>query len=276
MSRSVDASGLPSQVSVSLGRGDGWAQPARWYTSSAPVNTSLPSSRESSFALADLNDDEMADLVVISGVTVYALYSSGNAFTSTLARTAARSLRAVAALDPANPEAGAQAEAQSTRKRRRLHAAEAAEADVADSADEAVRLRQLLQASTGAGSLATYLPSMLSMRQAAQQSAAQVAKSLPGVFLTRPDSCDAAWGAAWPNAAPECATSSSSDPSPSSSDDFPAVRAPRPAASSPLAVSLGSLPSTLLDCWMHPTGIPLLHNAEGQQLLFVCPTGGSG
>lgn len=80
ISHALDASGLPMNISVALGRGDTWDAGAMlWFKSHASTSTLGPG-LAAQHLLADMNDDLLQDVVVVLGGNIYVLFSNGSAF----------------------------------------------------------------------------------------------------------------------------------------------------------------------------------------------------
>lgn len=80
LTKACTSIGIPASIRVALGQGDSWGADRLWYSApAAAVNSST-----SVYMLADMNDDELADVVVLdptgTGVDVYVIYSNGTAF----------------------------------------------------------------------------------------------------------------------------------------------------------------------------------------------------
>lgn len=91
----LDAEGLPMNVSVARGLGDGWGPPQVWFKSQFNTSTYSPDSSNpvsTTYLLADINDDSKADLILVLGQSIYALYSSGTGFAPQYVPVAASNL----------------------------------------------------------------------------------------------------------------------------------------------------------------------------------------
>lgn len=241
VSRAVDALGLPSSVRVALGLGDSWGEATVWYsTSQAATSIDDAKTAPPSFALADMNDDELADLVIVSGQLLTVMYSNGSAYSST------------GALQRFSASASPASETTINRHRRQLASNAQAEGP-----------GQMAVSNQDTNRTLRRHPALLSERQRAVQGGFLSGQAHPDV----PDVCKAAAHASWPHAAPECQTTEET----AEDDGIMSRKRSLQATSVPAAVN--TLPDSLLDCWLHPYGLPLLQNAPGQQLLFVCASG---
>lgn len=256
--------GLPSFITVALGRGDGWSNPKEWYKATGSANaTGSPI-----YVLADMNDDEMADVVVINdngnGLNAFVFFSTGTSYSLASTEDVTKSL----------PKSG-------------------------------VRRRHLLQASASAplgsgasAQVAGSLPELLSQRQRettifADPSDGRVSfASYPGA---KPACTAAVVLKAWPHTAPECLEDASLEAG--ADGDFSADadgqeeadahahrrrvleeqvqtrRMLQSASASAGSFWLGTLPDHVLDCSVMPLGYSLVQNLPGQQIVFACTSG---
>lgn len=298
--------GLPSSVTVSRGQGEGWETPSSWYTATdIGDGTARPAS--SMFAMADLNDDEMADLVTVTtDLDVLVLYSDGTRFV-TAAPAAAQAVghrRSLVEWEPADAanaqaflahgnETAAEDESMDS-LHKSLHRGMLTAPTLATApTDGAAWVSEEVDANTTSSNVgegpAPYMPSLLSARQARHGlSKEQLARATFPMGAHK--LCNAFTALrAWPHAAPECMEGALMDEQ-ERAEDAIAVGSPysnasrgasrrslqtRDAFGRASAVWLGRLPADkgLMQCSLHPTGLQLLSNVPGYQLIFACKSG---
>lgn len=341
ISRTHGDLGLPTQVTVAEGRGDSWGAPRMWYASAAATNIS----GSCIYALADLNDDELSDLVVINGLDVLVAYSSGSAFvppavssssapapladTDVSGQRSRRSLRAASALQQtsANEEAMTAhgVDTLHTMEQMRKLQEEGAHGPLGyapDSFSSTSTHPGKSHARRAASSNAQRSPGNVHVEQrvplliSKQQALVHISSDLMDAghvqyisYAGGPQTCTAASALhAWPAVASECsgeehawertsvserAASNNGTHAPAGSSASTTAELGGPAqrrslqqgqqaehrrwlqasAASARAHWLGSLPDTLLDCTLARTGLSLVQNLPGHQLLFACRAG---
>lgn len=278
ISRERTSLGLPTHVRVAKGRGDSWDAGTCWYSAVSSGSNAV----RSTYAMADMNDDEMADLVVVtSNLDVYVIYSSGSAFVPPTS-SRRRSLLAAASnnegqIDPFT-----------------LRAARSKSAALLEGVGAAASGRTLLDAAGGASIADGSGPTQLSINQ--QRLGAESGVLAHATFAHNYHrACTAELALVhWPEVAPECEDNFN----PEVLEEDVAPRAPfrrmlrnanttrathrslaerrelQQATAAAGAYWLGTLPDYMAECTLHPNGLPLLQNVPGQQLIFSCRTGG--